>query len=47
MYFVSVINDFNWNPTINFSSYEQTVEIKDMKWISMNKSHYLNIKQIF
>ena len=45
-YFIAVINDFKWNPTINFSSYEQIVEIENLKWISLHISHSLNLKQI-
>jgi len=45
-YFIVVPNKFDWDPEINFSSYEQLVEIENIQWVSLNKAHYLNLKQI-
>lgn len=45
-YFMAVANKFNWNPTINFSSYEQMMEIECIDWVSFNEAKYLNMKHV-
>ena len=45
-YYIVIANKFDWEPEINFSSYEQLVEIENLQWVSLNRAKYLNLKQI-
>ena len=44
-YFVAVAKKFNWEPKINFKSYEQIVEVENLKWINSEEIKYLNVNQ--
>ncbi len=44
-YFVAVAKKFTWEPKINFKSYEQIVEVENLKWVSLNEAKYLNQNQ--
>jgi len=45
-YFIAVAKKFNWEPRINFKSYEQIVEVENLKWISAEEVKYLNVNQL-
>ncbi len=45
-YFIAIANQFNWEPEVNFSSYEQLLEVENIQWTSINRAEYLNLKQI-
>lgn len=44
-YFIAVANKFNWNPVINFKSYEQISEVENIKWVCENEIEFLNVGQ--
>lgn len=43
-YFVAVANQFNWDPELNFSSHEQSLEVENIQWVSLDKANFLNLK---
>lgn len=43
-YFIAVANKFNWDPELNFSSHEQSLEVENIQWVSLDKAIYLNLK---
>ena len=45
IYYIAVAKKFNWEPQINFSSYEQMTEVEKLQWISYSKAKHLNLKQ--
>ena len=45
-YFIAVANSFDWEPELNFSSYEQMKEVENIQWISLDRAKYINLKQI-
>lgn len=45
-YYIAVAKRFDLVPEINFSSYEQLVEVEKIQWVSLDRAKYLNLKQI-
>jgi len=46
IYYIAISKGFDWDPEINFCSYEQNCEVEDIQWVSLSKASYLNLKQI-
>ena len=45
-YYIAIAKGFNWNPEINFCSYEQMTEVENLQWVSLEKAKHLNLKQV-
>ena len=47
IYYVAMAKKFTWEPKLNFNSYEQMVEVENLRWISADEVKYLNKNQSF
>lgn len=45
-YFIATINDYNFEPKMLFSNFEQSIEVGNIRWISLSKMRLLNNNNI-
>jgi 8-oxo-dGTP pyrophosphatase MutT (NUDIX family) len=45
-FFLAVIHDPSWEPTLNFDSYVEFLEIENIRWVGLGEFHYLNMDQL-